>query len=275
MRMYQACERDEAMLNEAMNEMQSDAGVLEKKQPATKRPQSPRAMLNGKSPQARASEKIQLALGWLGLFHYSTEGLIKQVLGITGGSGFMKKLAERKLVKAVPAFSISSSKVWILSPAGLVDAGMATGRDLRYPHNPERISGNYLKHNLLVQQAIIPYLPAIPRGIQSIMPARLLSTNYWSEAIPDVIFSHAQTPDGITRTALEIELTYKKPSEIESKFETLRVIFDREPTVQVRWLFPSMAMKESYRKIWETGDPEEDFTHRISFHADDSLLHPI
>ena len=226
-------------------------------------------MLDGQSPHERAAEKLRIALGWIGLFHYSTESLIKQVLGIKGG-GFMSRLEQKRLVRPVPVYSISSQRVWILTPAGVIDASIATGRDLQYPHNPERIAGNFLKHNLLVQHSIIPFLPSISRHVRGILPARLLANGMWGEAIPDVFFGHEGTADGVLRTALEIELTYKKEHELDAKFCILKRMLSDDASLRVQWLFPTPAMSSHYRKIWDAqrDDTLEHNPYQVSFDYD-------
>lgn len=229
-------------------------------------------MLNGQSPQERAADKLRLALGWLGLFHYSTENMIKRVLNIQGG-GLMSRLERKRLVRPVPVYSINSQRVWILTPAGVVDASIATGRDILYPHNAERIAGNFLKHNLLVQQSVIPFLPTISRDVRAILPARLLASGAWGEAVPDVLFGHQATAEAITRTALEVELTYKKPHELETKFRVLRRMLAEDASLRVKWLFPTQAMSSHYRKIWDAQQEEDLELHhnQIVFEHDATL----
>jgi len=239
-----------------------------------RRPKSPRALLNGRSPQERAVEKLIITLGWIGLFHYSTERLLKKVLTIQG-SGLLRRLEERQLVKAVPVFSIASQRVWTLTPAGAVDASIAANRDLRYPHNPERVSGNFLKHNLLVQQTLTEYLAVTTQNVTRILPARLLSTGVWGEAIPDVLFSHQPTEHGFTKTALEIELTYKKDHELERKFKALMEMLAANHTLQICWHLPSDSMAQHYRRAWEAVDSDQEAAHQVKFLHDASLLQQV
>ena len=229
-------------------------------------------MLNGQSPQERAADKLRLALGWLGLFHYSTEGLIKRVLNIKG-SGLMSKLEHKRLARPVPVYSISSQRVWVLTPAGVIDASIATCRDIQYPHNPERIAGNFLKHNLLVQRSVIPFLPTIDRDVRTILPARLLATGSWGDAIPDVLFGHQATVDGVVRTALEVELTYKKAHELDAKFQVLSRMLAEDAGLRVQWIFPTQAMSNHYRKSWDaTRDQDLDVhPYQVSFEHDTTL----
>lgn len=51
------------------------------------------------------------------------------------------------------------------------------------------------------------------------------------------VLNDRQHDDGFSRKALEVELTYKKPTELDRKFETLRTMLAEDSALRVRWLF--------------------------------------
>lgn len=101
-----------------------------------------------------------------------------------------------------------------------------------------------------------------------------MASRTWGEAIPDVLFAHEVDSDGFSRTALEVELTYKKPAELDRKFAALSAMLAEDPALRVRWLFPGLPMAQHYERVWRarTTDVGEG---AVTFDLDASLTRPL
>ena len=114
-----------------------------------------------------------------------------------------------------------------------------------------------------------------PPRSEGILPARMLSSGVWGEAVPDVLFGHDEDDEGFSRTAIEVELTYKKPAELKRKFEALRTMLAEDSSLRVRWLFPAISMAQHYERTWRSGDSGGHHRNAVTFNIEPTLTKPL
>lgn len=215
---------------------------------ANARLRSPRLGLPaGVTPQTRAIEKARLTLGWMGVFHYTTESIVNRFLDIQA-RGLMPRLERQGMVKRVRVFSTRTSLLWVLTTDGLISAQACIAADICYPRHPERIAGQLMRHNLLVQLLLADRFRCCPDELETLRSARMLGEQELGDTVPDALYWE-RSGDESRLVYVEVELSYKPRTQIERKLQALA---ERLPgDAMVRWVFASEAMCDHYLGLWE------------------------
>ena len=215
---------------------------------ANARLRSPRLGLPaGMTPQARANEKARLTLGWMGVFHYTTESIVNRFLDIQA-RGLLPRLERQGMVKRVRVFSTRTSLLWVLTTDGLISAQACIAADIFYPRHPERIAGQLMRHNLLVQLLLADRFRGRPDELETLRSARMLGEHELGDTVPDALYWE-RSGDESRLVYVEVELSYKPRAQIERKLQALA---ERLPVdAMVRWVFASEAMCDHYHGLWE------------------------
>ena len=206
-----------------------------------------KARLAGQSPQERGREKAELALGWLALFHKSSPGIIRQVVGVAS-SGYSAKLVRSGLAKDITAPTIRSGKAVMLTADGLNIAEKLYPEHLgQYNVDPSSVSHSTLKHDLAVQLGMIALIDRL--NVRSILPERLIPGHVQGEKRPDALFWLEDTSDDLP-LAFELELTGKKPGRERDMALAAVVRALREDRYEmVIYMTDSQAIIDAYRKV--------------------------
>ena len=206
---------------------------------------NPAALLpTGTTPATRGLEKQQQALGWLLRWHFSTNAIVCEMLGIRD-SGYLAKLAKRGLVEKVFTPTLATGAIYVLTESGLWDA-LADLEDLiPYPHDALRLNHKLLRHSLCVQRTVVRL-----QGLQEAIPERLLITHGKAgEKMPDaLILTDKTTPHW---AALEIELTPKYERELDQTMLAHVLAMERGDYAFVIYMSQSEALLNRYKRHLE------------------------
>jgi len=198
-----------------------------------------------KNKHERRDEKLEMILLWLVEYHYSTNKILCDFLGVNhrGQGAFFKKLVDVGILNSTRIFTINGY-VYSLTDEGRGLAERFCGEVFDYKTNMTRISPNTVYHNLACQKAV---LSRLKDGTKHTFEKHLDFTT--KDKLPDVLLEH----EGV-KTALEIELSRKNNDRV------YRAFFDHLKAMQeghyhkVEYIFPSAVLRDNYKAKFDSSE---------------------
>lgn len=197
------------------------------------------------SPQKRGREKREAALRWLFLFHKSTPGLIREVVGIEA-DGYATQLARRNLTRTYLTDAVRGARVVMLTDLGLsVAEGMFPEYIGTYDTRWTSVRQQFLVHDLMAQKELLHVMDKHP--VHRFLPERLAGQGDRSAGKrPDI---QLWFPGGHLPFNLEIERTTKNIGyELDRALYASARAVHRNEVAGVIYVFINQAVAELYKK---------------------------
>ncbi|MFO1398117.1 MAG: hypothetical protein U1F48_13735 [Burkholderiales bacterium] len=204
-----------------------------------------RSSLGDCLPAERGHEKRDAALRWLFLFHKSTPGLIRQVVGVQA-AGYAAQLGRRNLTKTYLTDSVRGARVVMLTDLGLsVAEGMFPEHIGTYDTRWTSVRQQFLVHDLMAQKELLHVMDKHP--VHRFLPERLAGRGDRSAGKrPDI---QIWFPDGHLPFNLEIERTSKNIGyELDRALYASARAVHRNEVAGVIYVFINDPVAELYKR---------------------------
>jgi hypothetical protein len=198
-----------------------------------------------KNKHERRDEKLKKILLWLVEYHYSTNKILCDFLGVNhrGQGAFFKRLVDENILYSTRIFTINGY-VYSLTDDGRSLAERYLARDIDYKTNINRISPTTVYHNLACQKAV---LARLREGVVHTFEKHLDFTS--KDKLPDVLIE-----DGGIKTALEIELTRKNNDRVFRAFMDHVNAIKQEYYHVVEYIFPNGVLRDNYQAKFDLAE---------------------
>jgi hypothetical protein len=211
-----------------------------------------RDALGNKSSQDRGQEKLEAAIMWTFLWHKTTPGLLRVLLGVKA-AGSATQYARKGIVQLVQTAQVRGGTAVMLTEDGVAMAEEMfpelSGRyDTRWTSVPPRL----LIHDLVAQfcvlevmgkYPVIRYLPEHAAGRADTAGDKRFDCRIWLEG--------AHLP-----TALEFERTSKRPGvELDRTLFAVASALERNEIAGVLYYFANPRLADIYRETLESPLP--------------------
>jgi hypothetical protein len=224
-----------------------------------------RSSLGDRSPPERGREKREAALRWLFLFHKSTPGLIRQVVGIEA-DGYASQLGRRNLTRTYLTDSVRGGRVVMLTDLGLsVAEGMFPEHIGTYDTRWTSVRQQFLVHDLMAQKELLHVMDKHP--VHRFLPERLAGQgDRLAGKRPDI---QVWFLDGQLPFNLEIERTTKSMGyELDRALYASARAVHRNEVAGVIYVFVNESVAELYKRtlkaplrLWKKDDASAKWVH--------------
>lgn len=211
--------------------------------PVNMKPRSPRETLAvGVTPRDRHAAKVRHVLAWLYAWGFSTQNVLKRVLGIKA-NGFMAELERKGLVAKVVPNPEQNIAVYVLTRKGY-EAAMLH-EDTQYPYGKSMLARAVprLRHDVITQHVVLD------TGYAQYIPGPLMVDPLANGVkAPDALVQLASDPADVW-TAIEVELTPKSGRELDTTWARLFDALGAGDFQRVIYVSHNQALLDRYQKL--------------------------